>query len=242
MTFGITTYGLSLLAGILSILSPCVLPLVPILLGSAVLAHRFGPLALAAGLTLSFTIVGVAIAAAGASLGLNQDVLRNVAAVLLLGFGAILLIPRLQERFAVATSGLSASGNNMLSKITLDGLPGQFVLGLLLGIVWSPCVGPTLGAAITLASQGQSLAQITLVMLLFGLGASLPLIVLGLLSRQVMTKVRGQLLEAGKRGKQILGIAMLLIGVAIITGGDKMFESWILSVAPDWLVRLTTSY
>jgi sulfite exporter TauE/SafE len=79
-------------------------------------------------------------------------------------------------------------------------------------------------------------------MALFGLGASLPLIVLGLLSRQVMTKVRGHLLEAGKRGKQILGIVMLILGVAIITGGDKMFESWILSVAPDWLVKLTTSY
>ena len=201
MTFGITTYGLSFLAGVLSILSPCVLPLVPILLGSAVLAHRFGPIALAAGLTVSFTIVGVAIAAAGASLGLNQEVLRHVAAVLLLGFGLILLLPGLQERFAVATSGLSASGNNILSKMTLDGLQGQFVLGLLLGVVWSPCVGPTLGAAITLASQGQSLAQITLVMALFGLGASLPLIILGLLSRQVMTKVRGHLLVAGKRGK-----------------------------------------
>jgi cytochrome c biogenesis protein CcdA len=242
MTFGITTYGLALLAGILSILSPCVLPLVPILVGSAVLAHRFGAVALAAGLTLSFTIVGVVIAAAGASLGLNQEVLRNVAAVLLLGFGSILLVPALQERFAVATSGLSSSGNNMLSKVTLDGLPGQFVLGLLLGIVWSPCVGPTLGAAITLASQGQSLAQITLVMALFGLGASLPLIVLGLISRQAMSKVRGQLLEAGKRGKQVLGVAMLLIGIAIITGGDKAFETWILSVAPDWLVRLTTRF
>ncbi|HEY8085495.1 MAG TPA: cytochrome c biogenesis protein CcdA, partial [Methylophilaceae bacterium] len=189
-----------------------------------------------------FTIVGVIIASAGASLGLDQEVLRHIAAVLLLGFGLILLLPGLQERFAVATSGLSASGNNILSKMTLDGLQGQFVLGLLLGIVWSPCVGPTLGAAITLASQGQSLAQITLVMALFGLGASLPLIVLGLLSRQVMTKVRGHLLEAGKRGKQILGVVMLILGVAIITGGDKMFESWILSVAPDWLVKLTTSY
>jgi cytochrome c biogenesis protein CcdA len=239
--FGLATYGLSLLAGMLSILSPCVLPLVPILLASAVLAHRFGAIALAAGLTLSFTVVGVFIAAAGASLGLGQDSLRGVAAFLLLVFGIVLLIPQLQERFAVAASGLSSGGQTLLSKVTLDGLPGQFVLGLLLGLVWSPCVGPTLGAAISLAAQGESLAQITLVMAMFGIGASIPLVALGLVSRQAMTRFRGKLLEAGKRGKQILGFIMLALGIAILTGADKLFEAWILGMAPDWLVRLTTS-
>jgi cytochrome c biogenesis protein CcdA len=242
MDFSLATYGLSLLAGVLSTLSPCVLPLVPILVGSAVLAHRLGPLALAAGLTLSFTIVGVFIAAVGASLGLDQELLRKIAAVLLLGFGAILLLPQLQERFAAATSGLSSSGQNLLSKVTLDGLSGQFLLGLLLGLVWSPCVGPTLGAAITLASQGHNLAQITLVMLVFGLGASTPLVLLGVASRQAMGKMRGRLLQAGKLGKQVLGIVMLILGIAIITGGDKMFETWVLNAAPDWLIQLTTSF
>lgn len=241
MEFGLATYGLSLLAGMFSILSPCVLPLVPILLASAVLAHRFGAIALAAGLTLSFTIVGVFIAAAGASLGLGQDALRNVAAVLLMVFGSVLLLPQLQERFAVAASGLSSGGQTLLSKVTLDGLPGQFVLGLLLGLVWSPCVGPTLGAAITLAAQGESLAQITLVMTMFGIGASIPLIALGLVSRQAITHLRGKLLEAGKRGKQLLGFIMLALGIAILTGADKLFEAWILGMTPDWLIRLTTS-
>ncbi len=242
MEFGIATYGLSLLAGILSILSPCVLPLVPILLGSAVLAHRLGPLALAGGLTLSFTIVGTFIAAAGASLGLDQELLRHIAAFLLLGFGLILLLPGLQEKFAAVTSGLSSSGQTLLAGLTLDGLGGQFLLGLLLGVVWSPCVGPTLGAAITLASQGENLLQVGLVMAVFGIGASIPLVVLGLVSRQAVSRWRGRLLEVGKRGKQVLGVVMLVLGVAILTGGDKMFEAWVLGAAPEWLVRLTTSY
>jgi cytochrome c biogenesis protein CcdA len=242
MEFGIPTYGLSLLAGILSILSPCVLPLVPILLGSAVLAHRLGPLALAGGLTLSFTIVGTLIAAAGASLGLDQELLRHIAAFLLLGFGLILLLPGLQEKFAAVTSGVSSSGQTLLAGLTLDGLSGQFLLGLLLGVVWSPCVGPTLGAAITLASQGENLLQVGLVMAVFGIGASIPLVVLGLVSRQAVSRWRGRLLEVGKRGKQVLGVVMLVLGVAILTGGDKMFEAWVLSAAPEWLVRLTTSY
>jgi cytochrome c biogenesis protein CcdA len=242
MEFSLMTYGLSLLAGVLSILSPCVLPLVPILLGSAVLAHRLGPFALAGGLMLSFTVVGTFIAAAGASLGLDQAVLRNIAAVLLLLFGLVLLLPRWQEKFAVAASGFSSSGQTLLSGLALDGLSGQFLLGLLLGVVWSPCVGPTLGAAITLASQGESLLQVGLVMAVFGLGASIPLVLLGLASRQAMARWRGKLLEAGKRGKQVLGMIMLVLGVAILTGGDKLFEAWVLSHAPDWLVRLTTSF
>lgn len=241
MEFGLSTYGLSFVAGSLSTLSPCVLPLVPILLGTAATAHRFGPFVLAAGLTSSFTAVGVFVASLGASLDLDPALFRNVAAVLLIAFGMLLLSSQLQERFALAASGVSGAGQGVLSRLTLDGLPGQFVLGLLLGIVWSPCVGPTLGVAVTLASQGQSLAQVALVMALFGLGAGLPLVALGLVSRQAMLRMRGRLLAAGRIGKQALGALMLVLGAAILTGGDKRFEAWVLQAAPTWLVELTTS-
>lgn len=241
MDFGLGAYGLSFAAGGLSILSPCVLPLVPILLGAAVAAHRLGPIALAAGLTLSFTVVGVFIAGAGAALGLDQALFRSLAAGLLIAFGMVLLSARLQERLAVATSGLTGGGQALLARVSSDGLAGQFLLGLLLGIVWSPCVGPTLGAAVSLASQGQSLGHVTLMMALFGVGAGVPLVALGLVSRQTMVKVRGRLLAAGKLGKQALGGTMLLLGALILSGADKPFEAWALRAAPEWLVRLTTS-
>ncbi|OIR17891.1 thiol:disulfide interchange protein DsbD [mine drainage metagenome] len=235
------TYGLSFLAGTLSILSPCVLPLVPILIGSAVMAHRFGPFALAAGLASSFTIVGVFIASVGVAIGLDQEVFRNIAAILLILFGITLLSRSLQEKFAVASSGLSNSGQSVLSRISTDGLFGQFLLGLLLGVVWSPCVGPTLGATITLASQGQNLAHATLIMAIFGIGASAPLIVLGMLSRQAMMKFRDKMLVVGAAGKKILGALLLILGLMIVTGLDKKFETAILNAAPDWIVKLTTS-
>ena len=176
MDFGAGTYGIALIAGLLTTLSPCVLPLVPILMGSAVTAHRLGPWALACGVALSFTLAGVLLASVGASLGLNGDTFRQVAASLLIVFGLILLSTRLQALFAAATAGVIGSGNALLSRFTLDGLGGQFVLGLLLGVVWSPCVGPTLGAATTLASEGRNLAQVSLLMAVFGLGASAPLL------------------------------------------------------------------
>lgn len=241
MQFGLGTYGISLAAGSLSTLSPCVLPLIPILLASAVTAHRLGPWALAAGLTLSFTVVGVVLAGAGASLGLDPTTFRTVAAMLLIVFGVLLLSAKLQERFAAATSGLSAAGHGLLARVTLGGLPGQFVLGVLLGIVWSPCVGPTLGAAVTLASQGEGLAQVTLVMALFGFGASLPLVLLGLASRGAVARLRGRLLAAGRGGRKLLGTVMLALGAFIVAGIDKRVEAWILDVAPPWITRIGTS-
>lgn len=237
----IGTYGLSLAAGTLSTLSPCVLPLVPILVGSALMTHRFGPHALATGLALSFTLVGVFIVGLGAAIGLDQEVFRNIAAVLLVGFGIVLVSPALQARFAVAASVLGGAGLSLTGRISGDSLGGQFSLGMLLGVVWSPCVGPTLGATITLASQGQNLGHVTLMMALFGLGAGIPLVLLGMLSRQAMTRFRDKLLGVGKAGKGLLGGVLLVMGILILSGADKKLESLALHFSPDWLITLTSS-
>ena len=242
MTFGSGTFLLGYLAGALSTLSPCVLPLLPILIATAVAQHRFGPLALAGGLTLSFAAVGLFIATLGASIGLDPGVLRQAAAVLLVAFGIVLLVPVLQTRFAVATAGIGASGNGLLSHISGTGWSGQFAVGLVLGLIWSPCVGPTLGAATTLASQGRDLAQIALLMLLFGLGAGTPLVVIGTLSREAMLRTRGRLMVLGRHGKWLLGGALVAIGIFMLTGQDKTFETWVLDHSPMWLTNLTTRY
>lgn len=242
MIFGPATYGLGLLAGVLSTLSPCVLPLVPVLIGSAANAHRRGPLALGAGLALSFTLVGTLLATLGAKSGLDPETLRIGGGIVLALFGAILLIPNLQSLFARAVGSVSDGGTRILERVTLEGIGGQFLVGVLLGVVWSPCVGPTLGAATTLASQGKDLGQIGLLMLLFGLGAALPLILIGSLSRVTLNKVRGRLLRTGQFGKYALGAVMLGLGLLIATGTDKAVEAWILDRTPEWLTALTTRY
>ena len=238
---GLATYGLSYVAGILSTLSPCVLPLIPILVGTAINGHRLGPLALGSGLALSFATTGTLLASLGNAFDFNPDILRLFSAWLLVGFGLILLSSWLQQRFAALTSGLGSAGNNWIANFNMGGLRGQFMLGLLLGLAWSPCVGPTLGVAIGLASQGQQLAQVTFTMLLFGLGASTPIVILGMLSREGMSRIRGKMASVGNTGKKILGSIMLVLGVLIITGLDKALETALLNTAPDWLVRLSTS-
>ena len=242
MTLGIGTYGLALLAGVLSTLSPCVLPLIAVLVASAADAHRGGVLALGGGLALSFTVVGIFLATLGVSLGLNPETFRIVGAVMLALVGVLLLSQTWQHGFATATTGVSQTGHRLLARLEPHGLKGQLYVGLLLGLVWSPCVGPTLGAAATLASQGQHLGSVAITMVLFGLGAALPLVVLGSLSRVTLQRLRGRLLVSGERGRQALGIALLVISVLIVSKLDKSFESWVLDHSPDWLVRASVRF
>lgn len=241
MEFGITSYFIALAAGVLSTLSPCVLPLLPVIIGSAMHEHRYGPFAVAIGMSASFAVIGTILASAGARLGVGQGDFQVVAAIVLVLIGVVLLSKKLQERFAVATSGASGAGSKILSTLNISGLRGQFLVGLLLGLIWSPCVGPTLGAAITLASQGRDLPQIVTMMAVFGLGAGLPIALLGMLSRQAMLKMRGKLQGVGSWGKSMLGVLFIAVGMLILTGWDKSVEVFLLDHSPDWLTTLTTS-
>ena len=237
-----TSLVLAFAAGLLSILSPCVLPLVPIVLGVAVSAHRLGAFALAAGLAASFTLLGLLLAVAGFGLGIDAGLFRVVAAAIMIAFGVVLVIPSWQAQLAVAGGPVSSWADRRFGGFAGSGLAGQFAIGLLLGAVWSPCVGPTLGAASLLASQGRDLPQVALTMAVFGVGAALPLVVLGLLSRATLMRVRSRLMSAGTLGKALLGAAFILIGATIVSGADKRIEAALVDLSPQWLTQLTTSF
>jgi cytochrome c biogenesis protein CcdA len=234
--------GLAFLAGVLTVLSPCVLPLLPIVLGAAASQHRLGPLALAGGLALSFTAIGLFVATIGFAAGLDTGFFRTVSAVLLIGVGLVLLVPRLQEQFALAAAPVSNWAGGYADNFTPGGLGGQFGLGLLLGAVWSPCVGPTLGAASVLAAKGENLPQVALTMLAFGIGAALPLLLLGILSREALMRWRSRLMEGGKAGKTALGLILVAVGLLVATGLDKRLEAILVEASPDWLTQLTTRF
>lgn len=236
------TLGLALLAGILSTLSPCVLPLLPLVLGAAVSEHRLGPVALAAGLALSFVAIGMFVALFGFALGLDQNVFRATAAVLLIAIGVVLMVPRWQAQLAVAAGPVSNWTQSRPGGFSAGGLTGQFLLGVVLGAVWSPCVGPTLGAASLLAARGENIGAVTLTMVVFGLGAALPLLLLGLLSREALLRWRERLLAAGRGGKALLGALLLAIGVLILSGFDKKLETALVEASPAWLTELTTRF
>ncbi|HLX14096.1 MAG TPA: cytochrome c biogenesis protein CcdA [Bradyrhizobium sp.] len=237
-----TTLVLAFAAGLLSILSPCVLPLVPIVLGAAVTAHPLGAVALAAGVAASFTGLGLLLALAGFGLGVDAGILRLAAAAIMIVLGVILLVPSWQARLAAAGGPVSAWADRHFGSFASSGLAGQLAIGLLLGAVWSPCVGPTLGAASLLASQGHDLPQVALTMVIFGIGAALPLVLLGLMSRAALMRVRANLMSAGKLGKGLLGAAFIAIGIAIVSGADRSVETMLVNASPQWLTDLTTSF
>ena len=233
---------LAFVAGVLSILSPCVLPLLPIVLGAAVSEHRWGPGALAAGLALSFVTIGLFVATIGFSIGLDAEIFRTLAALLMIAIGVVLVMPTLQTRLAAAGGPVSGWVDQRFGGLGGKGLAGQFAVGVLLGAVWSPCVGPTLGAASVLAARGADLGAVALTMLVFGLGAALPLLLLGLLSRETMMRSRNALLSAGKASKMAMGIILALAGVFILTRLDKVAETYLVAWSPAWLTELTTRF
>jgi cytochrome c biogenesis protein CcdA len=238
----VSTLALAFLAGLLSILSPCVLPLVPIVLGAAVAAHAFGALALAGGLAVSFTLLGLLLALVGFGLGIDAGIFRMAAAMIMVALGAVLLVPAWQARLAAAGGPVAGWADQRLGGFASSGLAGQFAIGLLLGAVWSPCVGPTLGAASLLASQGRDLPQVAFTMAVFGIGAAVPLVLLGLLSRATLMRARSSLMSAGRLGKGLLGAAFILIGVAVVSGADKRIEAGLVEASPQWLTDLTTAF
>jgi len=234
------SYLLALLAGILSSLSPCVLPLLPIVIGGAATTHRFGAAALGSGFALSFFALGIFVEAIGFGLGLDHDTVRIIAAWAMIGFGVVLLSAFLQQRLATAGAGIERAADRLMSRTQPLGLRGQFIAGVLLGAMWSPCIGPTLGAALGLAGERNSLIAASLVVALFGIGVALPLVAVGLMSRRVLLRWYRPIEIADHVAKSIFGGVLIVIGVATLLGADRALEALALRIAPAWLIRLPT--
>ncbi|HMK90649.1 MAG TPA: cytochrome c biogenesis protein CcdA [Methylocystis sp.] len=234
--------GLALLAGLLSVLSPCVAPLLPLVLAAAAARSRFGPALLALGVSFSFVAIGLFVATIGFSIGLDDGVFRRIGAILMIAFGIVLLLPPLQARVAAAAGPLSDRLDRLFRGAPVVATLGPFGLGLALGAVWSPCVGPTLGAASLLAARGQNLGEVALTMGAFGIGAAAPLLLLGLLSREVFARWRVGLLAGGTFLKQAMGALLLLLGGIVLFGLDKNLEAALVDASPEWLTSLTTRF
>lgn len=242
MTLGFESIGFSLAAGVLSTLSPCVLPILPILITSALTAHRHGVLALAAGLAISFVTAGLALATFGHGLGLSPAATKTVGAIFLVVFGVMLVSQWMQDRLSLALAPIGNFAQSSVGRLNLDSLPGQFALGLAMGVIWSPCVGPTLGAATVLAMQGEHLSQVAVIMSMFGIGAALPLVVIGRLSRSAMSRNRERMMRLVPVGKVLLGGMLIVFAGLGLSGWDRVLETFLVEHSPDWLIDLTTSF
>lgn len=234
---------LAYIAGVVSILSPCVLPLLPIILVSSLNTHKKGPLALALGLVISFTSFGLFIATIGLSIGLNQFTLQKITAVLLIVFGVIMASKTLYQKFSSITSSSMSGLNSKIAVMDFNSLKGQFTLGILLGAVWTPCVGPTLGSAIGLATQGQQIGYAGFIMLSFAIGVVTPVILMSMLSQSSMAKFKNKLMKNSNLSKTILGIMFILLGLLIITGLMTQLEIFFIeNILSDSMIDFIYKY
>lgn len=230
------------LAGLLTLINPCVLPILPIVLISALQAHRLGPVALAAGMGVTFVALGLALAAAGQVLGLSERALERFAATLMVLFGLVLLSPRLSAGFATATAGIAASADQRIDTVDHSGLAGQTLTGALLGAVWSPCVGPTLGGAIGLASQGGSLIWAGAVMASFALGVATVILTLAYGTRTALQRRRVAMQSLATRAKPLMGATLVVLGLILFFNLQRYAEAWAITVLPIWLQDLSVTF
>jgi cytochrome c biogenesis protein CcdA len=233
---------LTFLAGALSTLSPCVLPLLPLVLSAAHARHAFGPLALSLGLALSFAAIGLFVATLGFALGLDADLFRTLSALIMLILALVMIAPAAPDGLKLQFGGFTHWIHARFANLSWDGWQGQLITGLLLGALWSPCVGPILGAASLLASQRQDLGFVAASMLLFGLGASLPLLALGMMSQSAGEKLKARLRLSGQSARVIFASLLVLISLLTLSGWDKKLETILVDLSPEWLTQLTTRF
>lgn len=232
---------LALLAGGLTTLSPCVFPLLPLVVGGSLQGHRAGPLAMGLGMTLSFALIGLLVGVAGPALGIDGDSVRLAGGWLLLALGAVMLVPALNEPFTRLMTPLASGADGLSGRIDAGSLWGALLLGGLLGLVWSPCSGPLLISALTLvASEGGALRG-TLILGTFGFGAAIPLVAAAYASRVGFAQARGWVLAHAKAMKNGFGVLLVFLGGAILLGWDKRLEALVIPLLPDWWVNLTVA-
>lgn len=228
-------------AGLLTLINPCVVPVLPIVLAGALQASRYGPLALATGMSLSFVLLGMAVTTFGYTIGLTPDTIAQAGAVLMMIFGAILLIPQFSMAFSTATAGVAARADSGMDQLDQTSLRGQFLGGLLLGAVWSPCVGPTLGGAISLASQGESLGRAALIMVFFALGVSTLILGLGYGARSALQSRQALMRSLATKARPAMGVIFLFTGLALFFNLHHAIEAWLVNALPVWLIDLSVS-
>lgn len=234
-------FVLGYFAGLLTLINPCVLPILPVVLVSAMQAGRGGPLMLAAGMSVSFVALGLFVASAGRAFGVTEEIVSSTGAAFMIAFGLVLLIPRFSESFATATGGMAAKANSQIDELETESQSGQFIGGMLLGAVWSPCIGPTLGAAIGLASQGGNLWVAGATMTAFSLGVSTIILALVYGAQSAIRRRQSMLRRIAAASRPVTGLVFVAVGFAILFKLHHVVEVWALENLPEWLIDLSIS-
>jgi cytochrome c biogenesis protein CcdA len=195
---------------------------------------------MASGMIGAFVGAGMLLAQTGTVLGIERTTVTQLAAVIFVLTGAVLVIPKLHSSFNRIMLPVSELSSRLGAKAESLGAFGYVLAGALLGLIWAPCSGPTLGVAFTLAAKDESLMRAATLMSLFGLGSSIPILGVAYGAKNIFISKRRVLIKRGVGAKNLLGSMMILLGVLALTGTDKIVEEVILAHLPEWWLDLST--
>jgi cytochrome c biogenesis protein CcdA/thiol-disulfide isomerase/thioredoxin len=217
------------LAGIATIFAPCILPVLPVVLSAGISGGKQRPLGIVAGLVVSFTFFTLSLSWLTRHLGISPDALRLFAIVVILIFGVMLLIPKLLANFEVLVS-------RAMPRVKTDSPRSDFLGGILIGIslglVWTPCVGPIVASVISLAASSTVTFTSVLITAAYALGTSVPLLVLIYGGQGMLSRLRSAN-KAIPKVQMVFGAIMVLTAVAMLFGLDRTLQTTLLAKLPS---------
>ncbi len=229
------------LAGVVTVLSPCILPILPIVLSGSVTGGKKRPLGVITGFIASFTFFTLFLSAIVKVTGVSADLIRTISVIIIAAFGASLLIPKFQvwmEHFFSKLAGAASASQAIASRQARSDFVAGIFVGVSLGLIWTPCVGPILASVITLAATSTVTANAVFITLAYSLGTAIPMFLITLGGRALLQKHHGLLANTGKIQKAF-GIIMILTAIAIYFNVDRKFQVYILDTFPQYGVGLT---
>ncbi|RCJ27649.1 cytochrome C biosynthesis protein [Nostoc minutum NIES-26] len=226
MTTSTLSIGLALLGGILNVFSPCVLPILPVLMGRSLQSHTYGPVALVAGLVGGFALAGSLLGVTANWFTGLANVLRHGAIALLLCLGLLAIFPTWSYRlFSYIPVG------NWTKKPVRIGLLGEFWLGTQLGLLWTPCAGPVLGGILVLAAVNHQVAGAFGLLVAYGVGAGLPLLAIAY-GGQALSQRLFYLRSHSTVLQRVGGVIIIATAIAILLGWDVQVQLWLAPLFP----------
>jgi cytochrome c-type biogenesis protein len=226
---------LALLAGVVTIAAPCTLPMLPILLGASVgQTGKLRPALIALGFVISFSAVALLLSAITRIFDFDPNVLRSAAAILLLGFGLLMIWPAPFEWLSIRINGIAGSAGNAASR---QGNIGGFVLGTTLGLVWTPCAGPVLGSILTVVATSKDAAWASTLLVVYAIGAAIPMLAIAYGGQAVTSRVRS-IARISPKLQQGFGVVVIAFAVASYFQYDTLIVAWLTAFYPQGQIGL----
>jgi cytochrome c-type biogenesis protein len=228
---------LALLAGVVTVAAPCTLPMLPILLGASVgQTGKIRPAMIALGFVISFSAAALALSAVTRVFDFDPNSLRTGAAILLLGFGLLMIWPVPFEWLSIRISGLM-SGSSAAYATSRQGNMGGFLLGTTLGLVWTPCAGPVLGSILTVVATSKDTAWASVLLVVYAIGAALPMLAIAYGGQAVTTRVRS-IARISPKLQRGFGVVVIAFAIASYFQYDTQIVAWLTVFYPTGQIGL----